>query len=151
VRDFILNLFDSCYLIQLRWLASLFKFYFRHIKTKIGLHNIRFYILKEERFILIIPLRLCGQVFWNLIFKQWMLKDLLPCNPFFCVDCQHSLNQQFYFLIPFYISELQRLVQNILFEFREVLTVPGRPAVEHLIENNPNRPDIALGRKLTAS
>lgn len=93
MRDFVLNLFDSCYLVQFSWLASLFEFYFRHVETKIGLYDICFYILKEECFILIIPLGLCGQVFWNLIFKQLMLKDLLPCNPLFCVYRQHSLNQ----------------------------------------------------------
>ena len=137
-------------LVQVRWLTSLLELYLGHVETQVRLHDIRFYVIKEQSLIFVIASRLSCKIFGKLVLKKRMLEYLLPSDPLLRVNCEHPLDEVLYFLIPLDVAELEWFVQDILLEFGEVLACPGRPAIEHFVEDNADGPDVALGGKLAA-
>lgn len=94
---------------------------------------------------LVVAFGLYCQIFGEFVFEQWMLEYLFPGYALFGVYDQHASDQLFYLLFAFYIPELQRLIQYIFLQLGQILPSPRRPPIEHLIEDNPNRPYITFG------
>lgn len=150
MRNFILDLLDCSDLVEVGWLTSLLELDLGHVETQVRLYDIRFYVIQEQSLIFVIASRLSCKIFGKLVLKKGVLEYLLPGDALLRVDCEHPLDEVLYFLVPLDVAELEWLIQDILLEFGEVLACPGRPAIEHFVEDNADGPDVALGGKLAA-
>lgn len=115
MRYFILDLLYRCDLICIGGLTGIFELYLRHVEAEVRFYYVCLYVFEEEVLVLVVAFWLDCQVFWQLVFEERVLEDLFPGYALFRIYGQHAADQVFYLLLALYVSELERLVQDVFF------------------------------------
>ena len=97
----------------------------------------------HDSFELIFEVLVLKGILLEVIFEDGMDKHLIPRDPVALLKLKSHLNKILAFIRQIFIN-IQRLISNLINQFKLSPSRPGCMSMDHLVEYSPYSPDITL-------